>query len=493
MSNVMTPFIREVDERDPVAVFGALEHLPYSLLFDSADRDHPNARYSFVVSHPIETLEYKNGEMQITNWEAQKKIKGEPFDIIKKRMKHWIPKSEPVRGLPPFQGGAAGYFGYDIGRALETLPETAEDNPDMPDLAVGIYDQVIAFDHEKDQAWIITHAKTYHDARKKQDYLLGLIARPPAQEDYTHTRLDWQSNFEGPDYIDTVEKVIEYIKAGDIFQANLSQRFDADLPSGFSPFAHYRHMREVNAAPFAAYMNCGNIKISSASPERFLTLKENRVETRPIKGTRPRSERKALDEKYQKDLQSSEKDRAENTMIVDLLRNDLSKVCKAKSIKVSELCKLETFASVHHLVSTVRGELKKAYGPLDLLKAAFPGGSITGAPKIRAQEIIEELEPTRRGPYCGSMAYIGFDGTMDSSILIRTLVYEQDYKGQRVSFQVGGGIVADSDPDEEYQETFHKAEGLFRSFESDKTEADIIEIQDEDQNEESEAVMAGSL
>ena len=472
----MTPFIRDLPIKDPLLAFAALEHLPYSLIFDSADKNHPNARYSFVVSHPIETLEYKNGEMQITNWNEQKKIKGEPFKIIKDRMKHWIPESEPVRGLPPFQGGVAGYFGYDIGRALEELPETATDNPDMPDLALGIYDQVLAFDHERDQAWIITHAKTYHDARKKQDYLLGLLRGARKPEAFEGADMEWESNFDGVDYTDTVEKVIEYIKAGDIFQANLSQRFDADLPIGFDSFAHYLHMREVNAAPFATYMNCGNgIKISSASPERFLTVKDSKVETRPIKGTRPHVANHIIDAQYKDELNNSEKDRAENTMIVDLLRNDLSKVCKVKSVTVSELCKLETFASVHHLVSTVRGELKKSQAPLDLLKACFPGGSITGAPKIRAQEIIEELEPSRRGPYCGSMGYVGFDGTMDSNILIRTLVYQNDTG----SFQVGGGIVADSDPDDEYQETFHKAESIFRSFEVDKHHTDAFDF-DED-------------
>jgi len=217
-------------------------------------------------------------------------------------------------------------------------------------------------------------------------------------------------------------------------------------------------------------MNCGDIRISSASPERFLTVKDTRVETRPIKGTRPHIANTALDQKYREELETSEKDRAENTMIVDLLRNDLSKVCKVKSIEVSELCKLETFANVHHLVSTVRGQLKSGKTPLDLMQACFPGGSITGAPKIRAMEIIEELEPSRRGPYCGAMGYVGFDGTMDSNILIRTLVYEGTGARQHVSFQVGGGVTADSQPEDEYQETFHKAEGLFRSFETDHHE-----------------------
>ncbi len=463
----MKPFIRELPFKDPIAVFSALQHLPYSLIFDSADRDHPNARYSFIVSHPIETLEYKDGEMLVTNWEDQQVIKGEPFKIIQDRLKHWIPESEPAKGMPPFQGGAAGYFGYDIGRALEKLPEQTKDSPDLPDLALGIYDQVMAFDHEKDQAWIITHAPSYHDARKKQDYLLYLVSRPAEMEAFKGADLDWQSNFDAPDYVDMVDRVIDYIKDGDIFQACVAQRFDAKLPKDFDRFAHYCYMREVNAAPFAAYMNCGEVAISSASPERFLTVKDSKVETRPIKGTRPHIANETLDRRYRKELIDSEKERAENTMIVDLLRNDLSKSCLAKSVEVTELCKLETFASVHHLVSTVRGTLKKNKTALDLLKGCFPGGSISGAPKIRAMEIIEELEPTRRGPYCGAFSYVGFNGNMDSSIMIRTLVYERD----KVSFSVGGGITADSDADAEYQETFDKAEGIFRSFDVDTYES----------------------
>ena len=256
----MTPFIRELQIKDPLRAFAALEHLPYSLFFDSADRKHPAARYSFVVSHPIETIESKNGKLTLTNWEEQTTQEGCAFDIVEKRLKHWVEQTQTVRGLPPFQGGAAGYFGYDLARGIETLPESAKDNPNMPDMAIGIYDQVLAFDHEKDQAWMITHAKNYHDARKKQDYILGLITHPPAPQKFTETVLEWLPNFTPKAYKNNIQKVIDYIKAGDIFQANLSQRFDAPLPKNFDVFAHYCHMRKTNPAPFSSYMNTGTIK-----------------------------------------------------------------------------------------------------------------------------------------------------------------------------------------------------------------------------------------
>ncbi len=467
----MKPFILELKNRNLLQVFASLQHLPYSLLFDSADQNHQDSRYSFVVSHPIETIEAKNGDITITNWDGVLKAEGNPFDIIAERMKTWREETDTVRGLPPFQGGAAGLFGYDLGRSLETLPESADDNESIPDLAVGIYDQVIAFDHEKNQSWIITHAPGYEEARRKQNYLLELISNPPPLEKQAPVNLRWQSNFSAFEYKQHIQKVIDYIKAGDIFQANLAQRFDATLPEDFDPFGHYLRLRTANPAPFAGFMNFGAMQIASASPERFLTCKHGHVQTRPIKGTRPHFSDIKEDLLSRKALEDSEKDHAENTMIVDLLRNDLSKVCKAKSVEVAELCAVETFASVHHLVSTIKGELKKGKTPIDLLKACFPGGSITGAPKIRAMEIIEELEPTRRGPYCGAMGYIGFDGAMDTNILIRTLVFEDRMiGGPRVSLQSGGGIVADSNPDAEYQETLDKAQAMFTSFEDDAPE-----------------------
>ncbi|MBI4030551.1 MAG: aminodeoxychorismate synthase component I, partial [Proteobacteria bacterium] len=314
-------------------------------------------------------------------------------------------------------------------------------------------------DHEKNETFFITLANDEKEASVKFMQLKNILKHPPAAA--RGAKPAWKSGHTENTYERSVRKVIDYIRAGDIFQVNLSQRFEAHLPDGFSPFGHYKALRRVNPAPFAAYMNFGSMILSSASPERFLQARGRQVETRPIKGTRPRLPDPAQDKKIRAELSASEKDRAENIMIVDLLRNDLSKACTDESVKTQDLCRLESFARVHHLVSTVTGYLRADKTPLDLLEACFPGGSITGAPKVRAMEIIEELELQRRGPYCGAMGYIGFDGAMDMNIAIRTLVYE----GQKVSFNAGGGITADSDPAAEYRETMDKAEGIFRSFE----------------------------
>jgi para-aminobenzoate synthetase component 1 len=266
------------------------------------------------------------------------------------------------------------------------------------------------------------------------------------------------SNFSAPSYLAAVQRGIDYIYAGDVFQVNLSQRLLH--PAVDDSVTLYHRLRERNAAPFAGYFDLGASQIISASPERFLRVAEGRVETRPIKGTCPRAENGAANEEQGVRLQASEKNRAENVMIVDLLRNDLSRVCCADSVQVSELCTLEQYRHVQHLVSSVRGHLRKGKGNLDLVRAAFPGGSVTGAPKIRAMEIIAELEPTARGPYCGSLGYLGFDGSMDLNILIRTITAG----GGWWQAPVGGGIVAQSEPEAEYEETWQKAEGLLRAF-----------------------------
>jgi len=459
----MPPFLYEISDIDPIEAFLAVKHIPYSLLLDSADPKHAASRYSYVMCMPVETIKAKNGTITVTNWDQRLNLTGDPLDIVQERLSSWISDTQGLNGLPPFQGGAAGLFGYDLARSLEKMPENEHDKSAVPDLAVGIYDQVLAYDNLRKRSYIFTHANNEEEATKKHDYFIKLITQEieaPKYEKQTPP-LNWSSNFDEQSYCKAVQKTIDYIYAGDIFQANISQSFTAPRPKEtFDPFIHYRHMREVNPSPFACYMNLGDIKISSASPERFITIKDDIIETCPIKGTRPRSDNIVEDKNNKKELQTSEKERAENTMIVDLLRNDLSKICTPDSVEVTKLCELESFTNVHHLVSTVRAKLAKNKEPIDVLRACFPGGSITGAPKIRAMEIIDELEDVDRGAYCGSIGFIGFNGAMDTNILIRTLMYDEN----TITLQAGGGIVADSDPETEYQETLDKASAIFNSF-----------------------------
>lgn len=448
---------------DALSVFLKLQAYPYSLFLDSADQDHPDSRYSFAAAFPVETIEGKDGAYFVRNHNGQQRIEAEggPLHLLRSRLHyHNALQARAVDG-PPFQGGAAGFFGYDLARAFEHLPEKAQNNVNMPDIIIGIYDRVYAYDHALGRGGLYIHASDEAEANEKYHDFLQHMDKAGEVPSYAPFKPGWRSNFSREGYENMVQKTIDYIRAGDIFQANISQRFEADLPKDFDPFSHYLALREVNPAPFAGYFNAGDVIISSASPERFVTVRGDDVETKPIKGTRPHiKDDPEQDQMHRAALENSEKDRAENVMIVDLLRNDLSKCCLPEYVTVTDLCALETFASVHHLVSTIQGRLRPDHDAFDVLQGCFPGGSITGAPKIRAMEIIDELEPTRRGPYCGAMGYIGFDGTMDTNILIRTLVFE----GRGVSFQVGGGIVVDSNPSEEYEETLTKAHGLFKSF-----------------------------
>ena len=454
-----TLHVYTLPEKDPLPWAAALCPLPYTLFLDSADRDHPTGRYSFIAFMPFETIESKNGRMTVTNKENQLSFIGDPFRILQQRLSAWDKGRAAPQDLPPFTGGAAGCFGYDLARHIERLPASAAEDKAMPEMMVGLYDQILAFDHKRDKAWFLTRAADEKQARARLHHVRTLLSKSAPVRTGPFAA-DFTPDLSRAEYERRVARAVEYIHAGDIFQANLSQRFRAELGSGFDSFAHYLHLRAVNPAPFASYMNFGAIRLSSASPERFLSVRDRQVETRPIKGTRARRADPGGDVSAVMELKGSAKDRAENAMIVDLLRNDLSRVCEDHSIDVPVLCGVESFARIHHLVSVVKGTLSADRTPVDLLRACFPGGSITGAPKVRAMEIIEELEDARRGPYCGALGYIGFDGAMDTGIAIRTLVYN----GDAVSFSVGGGIVAESDPAAEYEETLVKAEGLLKSY-----------------------------
>ena len=440
------------------------------VLFDSASRRPELGRYSFLAADPFEFEELASVPFGV-----------DPFARLREWSQRFV--SETVPGLPPFQGGAAGLLSYELGGAWEELPRPAINEFELPWLAVGLYDWVIAWDHELGKAWIISHgfpaegtARERRAAERMQSVIsrlnVGHVSNVPGSlkhvENVLHpfTRSPFDSggsNFSRDDYLRAVERVIEYIHAGDVFQVNLSQRLL--FPSSEDSLSLYLRLRQLNPAPFAGYFSCGDWTIASASPERFVNVQDGVVETRPIKGTRRRRHRPEADLFTEDELRESEKDQAENVMIVDLLRNDLSKVCSPGSIRVPSLCAVETYETVQHLVSVVRGTLDRdaagqQLNAWDLLAAIFPGGSITGAPKVRAMEIIAELEPTARGPYCGSLFYVGFDGSADSNILIRTFTVRRGW----IQCSVGGGIVAQSDPDAEYEETLHKAAGMLSAL-----------------------------
>jgi para-aminobenzoate synthetase component 1 len=446
------------------------------MFFDSALAHLSLGRYSFLTADPFRWL-WSRGRG--THFSPCGFSEADPFAALAGCLARF--RTETVPGLPPFQGGAAGLFGYDLCHHLERLPRPRFDEFETPDLAVGFYDWVVAFDHGSGQAWLVSTGfpeaeprRRRHRAERRLRFLRRRLGaprgenRPLPHRPLAASRLapqwpvpghpDLTSSYDRDGYLRAVERAVEYVHAGDCFQVNIAQRLLA--PTRLPPAELYRRLRVRNAAPFAGYFDLGGFVVASASPERFVCVRGGEVETRPIKGTRPRGATAAEDAALARELAASAKDRAENVMIVDLLRNDLGRVCRYGSVRVPAVCRLESYPYVHHLVSEVRGRLREGLGPVDLLRAAFPGGSVTGAPKVRAMEIIAELEPTARGPYCGSLGYIGFDGASDTSILIRTFTAGRGW----LQFPVGGGIVADSDPRREYEETWHKAEGLLRAL-----------------------------
>jgi len=419
------------------------------ILFLDSARKGKQGKYSFIAFDPFKIL-CKNKE--------------NPFPALEAALNQFhLPL---IADLPPFQGGIGGMLGYECGGYLEKIPRSVKDDLCFPEILFGFYDLVIAWDHSLEKAWLFSSGfpllepvKRLERAKKRLSWAAQFLEAPryAAKSFQVIPPAAIQSPFTPETYQDAVQKVIDYIRAGDIFEANISQCFSATLPD-FDSSMLYQRLRHYNPAPFAAFLQAGKYAIASASPERFLKLHQGKVEARPIKGTRPRSADPVEDKAFAECLLASEKDRVENIMIVDLMRNDLSRVCLPHTVKVPQLCELESFATVHHLVSAVEGELMPGYAALDLIKATFPGGSITGAPKIRAMEIIAELEPTVRGPYCGSVGYIGFNGECDFSITIRTYAIRDNF----VTFQTGGAITVDSDPLEEYEETLAKAAALRR-------------------------------
>lgn len=449
-------------------VFAVFKDDPQPFWLDSSRPGGSMGRWSFMGSQPFLILKTYGERVVFTESGRTEEFVGDPFTVLRRQLARF--KVE-CGDLPmPFLGGAVGFFSYDLGRMVETIPASTRNDLHVPDMYLGFYGVFLAIDHVDNRAYLVatglpsTGEEGQRQARADLARLRERLAAPrqALADPWVENNIaadDIKTFFTRQTYGQSILRIKDYIAAGDIYQANMTQRFDA--PLAMPPYQLYRRLRQVNPAPFAAYLDCGDgLAVLSSSPERFLRVAGNIVEARPIKGTRPRGKTPEEDRANREELLASEKDRAELMMIVDLERNDLGRVCAYGSVQVPELFVLEQYATVFHLVSTVRGELAQGRDIVDLLRATFPGGSITGAPKIRAMEIIEELEPVRRGIYTGALGYIGFDGRADLNIVIRTFVRQDDM----VYLQVGGGIVADSDPMLEYEETLHKAKALLRSL-----------------------------
>lgn len=445
------PLLTEIPYRtDSAALFEVVADRPWAVFLDSGLHHPGQARYDIIAAEPYVRL-VTRGALTEVHAERTELSRADPFELLRK----YVAMDASCHGELPFSGGAIGYFGYDLTRRIERLPARARDAERIPDMAIGIYDWAVVVDHSERRAWLAGQGRD-PDTDLKWNSLVRLFTDTPPERHRVPFRVTSPvtSNLTPQHYGRAFDRVLDYISAGDCYQVNLAQRFSA-AASG-DPWLAYQRLRLINPAPYSAFLSTPYAQILSASPERFLRVENRQVETKPIKGTRPRAGHPRLDAEQIAELVASEKDRAENLMIVDLLRNDLSKNCELGSVKVPKLFEVESFATVHHLVSTVTGKLAPGRDAIDLLRGAFPGGSITGAPKLRAMQIIEEIEPHRRGVYCGAIGYVGYDGNMDTNIAIRTLVHSHG----TVRFWAGGGIVADSQREAEYQETFDKAAAL---------------------------------
>lgn len=474
----------------PWEIFQIFKEYPAPFFLDSALNGNNLSRYSFLGIEPFMTIKLNGQKIFIQDNNGTVEVDGDPFELLG----HFLNKFEIEdrtnlwkRLDIPFIGGAVGYFSYDLCHFIETLPDTKNDDIGFPEMRFGFYDTIVAFDHLTDKSYVVSINLSGNDSlrpEKKMERMIKIIQDKCIEypDNYYHRvtkdmrigntqLLNRESlggiscNFSKKAYIETIKRAKEYIMAGDIYQVNLSQRFQTR--TGLSPFKLYERLRMINPAPFSSFISFENLHIISSSPERFLATrivdtqagKKLRTQIRPIKGTRPRDPNKSIDERIKAELLASPKDEAELTMIIDLERNDLGRVCDYGSVKVVGKKLLESYATVHHLVATIEGDLNNNHSIIDLIRATFPGGSVTGAPKIRAMEIIDELEPTRRSVYTGAIGYLSFDGNVDLSMAIRTILMN----GDQVYFQVGGAIVADSDPLNEYDETLHKASALMKA------------------------------
>lgn len=450
--------------------FAAVRHLPNAIWLDSGRPKSTYGRFDIISAAPQTLLTTRGSITEISHPDGQSETSTQdPFELVRAFLP--ITQSFNPESELPFIGGALGYFGYDLGRRLEKLPVIAQADIALPDMCIGIYPWAIIQDHKQKSACLVINEGLNKPLGPAYNFLeIEQLCASAAHNDMFHELKDaikigkksfningFSSNLKVDEYQAALDKIHNYILAGDCYQVNFAQRFSAEY-SG-DPFIAYLALRTALPSPFSGFMQIRDGAVLSLSPERFIQVRGQQVETKPIKGTIKRGASTEEDEANALWLKNSLKNRAENVMIVDLLRNDLSKHCV--NVRVPKLCELQTFANVHHLVSTVTGDLTNSATAIDVLRDAFPGGSITGAPKIRAMEIIEELEPSRRSLYCGSLGYVSADGQMDTSIAIRTLVCD----GNKIHCWGGGGIVADSETDQEYRESIAKVSVLMETLE----------------------------
>ena len=436
-------------------VFAHFSDLSWAVFLDSGRPVSQLGRYDIFSAYPYKTFLTKDNQTLIETAGHRQIVREDPFSLLNAELSQTHCDNHKL----PFTGGAMGFFSYDLGRKIERMPNIAEDDIATPDMAIGIYRWAYIADHHTKTSVLVGDLSEQR-VRLYWDEIVSLVQNPlPASDENSYVSTDKiESNMSEAQYKEKFSQVKHYISSGDCYQINLAQRFR--VPVSGKSWNGYQQLRTINPSPYSAFINIPQHTVLSVSPERFIKIEDGVAETKPIKGTRPKLDDAVQDKNILLDLLNSDKDRAENVMIVDLLRNDFSKSCQANSVKVTKLFEIESFPTVHHLVSTITGELPQTVSAIQLLRECFPGGSITGAPKIRAMQIIEELEPHRRGLYCGSIGYIGFNGRMDTNIAIRTLVQKDNH----AYFYAGGGLVWDSQADAEYQETFDKAAAMFKLF-----------------------------
>ncbi|MBI4402112.1 MAG: anthranilate synthase component I [Nitrospirae bacterium] len=470
----LIPLYREIlaDFETPVSAFTKIDHGPSAYLLESVEGGENWARYSFLGSGSPVVIREERGALVITEGARVRRVPlgANPLDQIQAMMAAYSPVVVP--GLPRFVGGAVGYLGYDVVRFFEELPRRRKDDVGLPDFAFLLTDTLLIFDNVAQKIKVVANAhvlsrqeselrRAYADATARIERMIARLKRPLRRARPKHRRkpITFSANISRSDFEKMVMRTKEYIRAGDVIQTVLSQCWDTRIQT--APFEIYRALRVINPSPYMYYLRVGGVELVGSSPETLVRCEDGRVSVRPIAGTRRRGATEEQDRALERELLADEKERAEHVMLVDLGRNDVGRVARKGTVRVDALMQVERYSHVMHLVSQVHGELDPSKTAYDVMKACFPAGTVSGAPKIRAMEIIEELEPTRRGPYAGAVGYFSFSGNMDTCINIRTIVI----KGRQAYIQAGAGIVADSDPGREYEETCNKARAMMQAIE----------------------------